>query len=377
MTIDGEERDRRPGRPRAHPAGQGPQPAPGERPRAHPLLLLRRRREGRRADRLHRPTDDGDVARVLVDPAVLPRGASTRSSPPATRSCNGADDTAVLPRRAGRRGRRRRRRGLPAHRPHRRSRARRRGRRSPQGRRPTSPSGYDNIDVAAARRAGVAVCNTPGVLDETTADLAFLLILAAARLAWEAERDLRAGAGRAGASTSTWAATCTAPPRARRLRPHRRGGGPAGLGDSACRCCTTPGTPPRCPGYVAALDALLAESDIVSLHVPLNDATRHLIGRARAGSDAPDMPWWSTRRGGRWSTRRRSPMPSTPGRIFAAGPRRLRARARGPPPTAERSPHRAAPPHRQCHPGHPDPGWRRWRARASAPCSPDAARRTS
>ena len=41
--------------------------------------------------------------------------------------------------------------------------------------------GYDNIDVATATELGIAVCNTPGVLDETTADLAFFLILAAAR----------------------------------------------------------------------------------------------------------------------------------------------------------------------------------------------------
>ena len=71
--------------------------------------------------------------------------------------------------------------------------------------------GYDNIDVAAARRLGIDVCNTPGVLDETTADLAFLLILAACRLAWEAERDLRPGPGRDGGSTSTWAVTSTGP----------------------------------------------------------------------------------------------------------------------------------------------------------------------
>ena len=51
--------------------------------------------------------------------------------------------------------------------------------------------GYDNIDVAAAREHGIVVCNTPGVLDETTADLAFLLILAASRLAHDAEADLR------------------------------------------------------------------------------------------------------------------------------------------------------------------------------------------
>jgi glyoxylate reductase len=41
--------------------------------------------------------------------------------------------------------------------------------------------GYDNIDVARAHALGVVVCNTPGVLDATTADLAFLLILTATR----------------------------------------------------------------------------------------------------------------------------------------------------------------------------------------------------
>ena len=53
--------------------------------------------------------------------------------------------------------------------------------------------GYDNIDVATAARVGITVCNTPGVLDDTTADLTFLLILAATRLASDAERDLREG----------------------------------------------------------------------------------------------------------------------------------------------------------------------------------------
>ena len=53
--------------------------------------------------------------------------------------------------------------------------------------------GYNNIDVDAARAAGITVCNTPGVLDETTADLVFLLILSASRLAHDAESDLRTG----------------------------------------------------------------------------------------------------------------------------------------------------------------------------------------
>src|SRR4029079_2450619 len=51
--------------------------------------------------------------------------------------------------------------------------------------------GYDNIDVRTAREHGVVVCNTPGVLDQTTADLAFALILAASRLTHDAEADLR------------------------------------------------------------------------------------------------------------------------------------------------------------------------------------------
>ena len=53
--------------------------------------------------------------------------------------------------------------------------------------------GYDNIDVEAARERGVVVTNTPGVLDETTADVAFMLVLAAARRLGEGERLLRAG----------------------------------------------------------------------------------------------------------------------------------------------------------------------------------------
>ena len=53
--------------------------------------------------------------------------------------------------------------------------------------------GYDNIDVARAHALGIAVCNTPGVLDATTADLAFLLILTATRNTSTAEDDLRHG----------------------------------------------------------------------------------------------------------------------------------------------------------------------------------------
>ena len=52
--------------------------------------------------------------------------------------------------------------------------------------------GYDNIDVAACARRGIAVGNTPGVLTETTADLAWALILAASRRVGEGDRIVRA-----------------------------------------------------------------------------------------------------------------------------------------------------------------------------------------
>jgi glyoxylate reductase len=132
--------------------------------------------------------------------------------------------------------------------------------------------GTDNIDLAAAARLGIPVSNTPDVLTDATADLAFALLLAAARrLAW-ADRYVRGGgfvgwnpelglgldvtgrtlgivgAGRIGRAVAE---------RARGFRMevlfHSRSGG----------------TP---------LGELLERSDFVSLHVPLSVRTRHLIG---------------------------------------------------------------------------------------------------
>ena len=53
--------------------------------------------------------------------------------------------------------------------------------------------GLDNIDIAAATAAGIAVGHTPGVLTEATADLAFALLMAAARRIAEGDREVRAG----------------------------------------------------------------------------------------------------------------------------------------------------------------------------------------
>jgi hydroxypyruvate reductase len=57
----------------------------------------------------------------------------------------------------------------------------------------TSSVGYDHIDVAAAKARGLFVTNTPGVLTECTADFAFMMLLAAARRAYEYDKVMRAG----------------------------------------------------------------------------------------------------------------------------------------------------------------------------------------
>ncbi len=57
----------------------------------------------------------------------------------------------------------------------------------------TSSVGYDHIDVAAAKARGLAVTNTPGVLTECTADFAFMMLLAAARRAYEYDKIMRVG----------------------------------------------------------------------------------------------------------------------------------------------------------------------------------------
>ena len=138
--------------------------------------------------------------------------------------------------------------------------------------------GYDNVDVDAARRLGVAVCNTPGVLDETTADLAFMLILAASRLASDAERDLRSGHWHGWGITQylgrdVHGATLG-------LVGYGRIGRAVGRRASGFGMQVLHHTrhPTDMPGYVASLDDLLGRSDVVSLHVPLSDATRHMIG---------------------------------------------------------------------------------------------------
>jgi glyoxylate reductase len=141
--------------------------------------------------------------------------------------------------------------------------------------------GYDNIDVVSAHAMGITVCNTPGVLDETTADLTFLLILTATRLATDAERDLRKG---------RWTGWGFGTHLARDV--HGATLGLVGFGRIARAVAQradgfnmgvihTARHDTGVTGFVPKLDELLERSDIVSLHVPLSESTRHLIGVAQ------------------------------------------------------------------------------------------------
>lgn len=157
--------------------------------------------------------------------------------------------------------------------------------------------GYDNIDVAAATELGIAVCNTPGVLDETTADLAFLLILAASRLAHDAEADLRA---------QRWKGWGILQYLGRDVHGATLGlVGFGRIGQAVARRATGFGMQVMHhtrhdtgrPGWIGDLDHLLAEVDVVSLHVPLTDETRHLIGARELGLMRPTAVLINTARG--------------------------------------------------------------------------------
>ena len=141
--------------------------------------------------------------------------------------------------------------------------------------------GFDHIDLDAATARGVAVCNTPGVLDETTADLAFGLVIAASRLFGTAEADLRAG---------RWTGFGLLDRLGRDVRGATLGVvGYGRIGRAVARRAAGfdmavlhhSRTPTGEPGFVAELEELLATADVVSLHVPLTASTRHLLDRRR------------------------------------------------------------------------------------------------
>ncbi|MCS6800848.1 MAG: D-glycerate dehydrogenase [Chloroflexota bacterium] len=162
--------------------------------------------------------------------------------------------------------------------------------------------GVDNIDIAAATARRIPVCNTPDVLTDATADIAIGLMIAACRRWWEAERLLREN------RWGSWSPTLLlGQPFSRRIL------GIVGLGkigQAVARRARGFGMEILYAGrrrpetekalglaWCSSLDELLRDSDIVSLHVPLTPATRHLIGARELALMKPTAVLVNTSRG--------------------------------------------------------------------------------
>ncbi len=161
--------------------------------------------------------------------------------------------------------------------------------------------GYNNIDLTAATRLGIVVTNTPGVLTEATADLAWALILAVSRRVVEGDAALRGGHFHGwkpqymlGHDVSRRTLGLIGPGRIA-TAVARRG---VGFGMTLLYAGHRPSAAlDALGGRFVARDALLAESDFVSLHVPLSAETHHLIDAAALGKMKPSAYLINTARG--------------------------------------------------------------------------------
>ncbi len=148
--------------------------------------------------------------------------------------------------------------------------------------------GYDNIDVGAATERGVIVTNTPGVLDETTADVAFMLVLAAARRLGEGERLLRAGkwewwGPKQLRGLDVWGKTLGIVGMGRIGRAVARRGKGFGMEILYHNRSRNEEAEEELGARYVGLEELLRESDFVSIHTPLTEDTRHLISERELG----------------------------------------------------------------------------------------------
>jgi glyoxylate reductase len=183
--------------------------------------------------------------------------------------------------------------------------------------------GYDNVDLDAAGERDVVVTNTPEVLNETTADTAFMLLLAAARRLGEAERLLRSG------GWDAWGPMQLTGPDVWGKMLGVVGFGR--IGQAVAR---------RARGFdmeilyhdqyrneiiekesgvqYVELDELLRTCDFISVHTPLTDETHHLIGATELGRMKPEAVLINTSRGPVVDEAALADALSE-GRIFAAG----------------------------------------------------------
>jgi len=163
--------------------------------------------------------------------------------------------------------------------------------------------GYDNVDVPACARRGVVVTNTPGVLTEATADLAFALILMATRRLGEGERLIRAqtpwswsmffmlGSGIQGKTLGIVGLGKIGQATARRARAFGMEIAYAGRRRAHAEL------EGQLEARFLSFEELLGAADVVSLHCPLSAETHHLIDAAALDRMKPTACLINTTRG--------------------------------------------------------------------------------
>lgn len=163
--------------------------------------------------------------------------------------------------------------------------------------------GFEHIDIDGATQRGIVVTNTPGVLTEATADLAFALILATARRVVEGDRRIREGKFQywapllfLGQDVSGKTLGIIGLGRIGQAVARRA----AGFGMRiiySSRTRLEPLEEQELKTSYASLDTLLREADFVTLHVPLTPQTRHLIGSRELELMKPSAYLINTSRG--------------------------------------------------------------------------------
>lgn len=165
--------------------------------------------------------------------------------------------------------------------------------------------GYNHIDIEAARREGLLVSNTPGVLTESTADIAMTLLLMSARRGAEGDRLVRSGQWTGWCPTQLMSSDVTGATlgligfgriaQAMARKAHH------GFGMKILYLKPTPADPALVANLQAErcenVEELLPQCDYVSLHCPGGEATRHLINAERLQLMKPTAHLINTARG--------------------------------------------------------------------------------
>ena len=164
--------------------------------------------------------------------------------------------------------------------------------------------GYNNVDVAACTERGILVTNAPDVLDDTTADMTWALLLAAARRIAESDRWLRAGhwkgmqfSDRFGRDVHHATLGILGMGRIGRAVARRA----AGFDMRVIyhnRARLAPALEQAANAHYVSFEELLAGADFLSLHLPYSDASRHVIGAAEIARMKPTAMLINASRGG-------------------------------------------------------------------------------